>query len=68
MEKPTLRLFHVRDYETGGGEMKGKFTEIGACWPNKDGKGFRLSIDVPAALMPGEKYLLREDPSNESNT
>jgi len=68
MEKPTHRLYHVREYETEDGKKKGKFTELGACWPNKDGKGFSLSVDVPAALIPGEKYLLREDNEPEASS
>jgi len=60
-EKPPLRLYHVRDYKDADGNEKGKFTELGVCWPNKDGKGFRLEVEVPAMLLPDEKYLLRED-------
>jgi hypothetical protein len=35
--KPTHRLYNVE----GDGETS-NWTEIGAAWPNKDGKGFNL--------------------------
>jgi hypothetical protein len=39
---PTYIAYHVRDREGG----KGFFTRIGAAWPNADGKGFNIQLDV----------------------
>jgi hypothetical protein len=40
--KPAYLAYHVRD---GKGE-KGFFTRIGAAWPNADGKGFNVKLEV----------------------
>jgi hypothetical protein len=42
-EKPSHKAFMADDYETAGGH-KSKFTEIGAAWPIKDGKGYSLKL------------------------
>ncbi len=39
--KPTHRVFAVRSNED-----KSRWTEIGALWPHKDGKGFSLKLDL----------------------
>jgi len=39
--KPTHRLYHV----AGEGEAA-NWIQIGAAWPNKDGKGFNLACEV----------------------
>ena len=39
--KPTHRLYVV----TGEGETA-NWTQLGAAWPNKDGKGFNLLCDA----------------------
>ena len=42
---------------------KSTWTEIGAAWPNKDGKGFTLKY---AALpLPGAEIVLREPKAKE---
>ena len=65
--KPTHRLYHVRDYTTAHGEEKAKFTELGAAWKHKDGKGYMVKPAFPIVLVPDEKYLLREDtPKHET--
>jgi len=33
-------------YQVREGNQKGYFTRIGAAWPNKDGKGFNIQLDV----------------------
>jgi hypothetical protein len=40
---PALVAFHVRESKNGG---KGYWTRIGAAWPNKDGEGFNVQIEV----------------------
>ncbi len=40
--KPAYIAYHVRD---GQGE-KGFFTRIGVAFPNRDGKGFNILLDV----------------------
>lgn len=41
LRRPTHRLYRV----VGDGESA-VWTPIGAAWPNKDGKGFNLSIEA----------------------
>lgn len=60
-KKPTHRIYAVR--KTGA--ESSRWYEIGAAWPNKDGKGFSLKLN----LMPvGEAdIVLREiDIDNEA--
>jgi hypothetical protein len=53
-KKPTHRIYAVRKT----GTENSRWMEIGAAWPNKDGKGFSLKLN----LMPvGEAdIVLRE--------
>lgn len=45
--KPTHRAYAVTPGRTK--DDKGYWTEIGAAWPHKDGKGFRVSLRaIPA--------------------
>ena len=39
------------------GQDKASWLEIGAAWPNKDGKGF--SLELKAMPMPGAEIVLR---------
>jgi len=39
--RPSHRLYHV----AGEGESA-RWTQIGASWPNRDGKGFNLALDA----------------------
>lgn len=39
---PAYIAYHVRDVKSD----KGFFTRIGAAWPNADGKGFNIQLDV----------------------
>lgn len=58
--KPAYIAYHVRD---GRGE-KGFFTRIGAAWPNADGKGFNVQLDV--APLDGRITLrLNEEPTGD---
>lgn len=49
---PTHRLYNVR----GNGENS-RWTEIGAAWPNRDGRGFTFQIN--AAPLNG-RIVMRE--------
>ena len=50
--QPTHRLYTV------SGERKNeRWTEIGAAWTNRDGKGFSISLN---ALPLGDRLVLRE--------
>ena len=40
--KPAYIAYHVRD----GNGASGFFTRVGAAWPNADGKGFNLQLDL----------------------
>ena len=40
--KPTLRAYIVQEPKTEGG--KGRWIEVGALWPHKNGNGFDLVI------------------------
>jgi hypothetical protein len=49
---------HVKDLGTGdNGEKRGYWTKSGAAWPNKDGKGFSVQLDV---LPIDGRLMLRE--------
>jgi len=39
---PSHIVYHVRDREND----KGFWTRIGAAWPHKDGKGFKVLIET----------------------
>ena len=39
--KPTHRVYAVKRNDD-----KSRWTEIGALWPHKDGKGFSLKLDL----------------------
>jgi hypothetical protein len=44
---PTYIAYHVKDTTAGeNGEKRGVWTKVGAAWPNKDGKGFSVVLDV----------------------
>ena len=52
--RPSHRLFAVSKAD---GQDKASWLEIGAAWPNKDGKGF--SLKLKAMPMPGAEIVLR---------
>jgi hypothetical protein len=44
---PTYIAYHVKDTAAGeNGDKRGVWTKVGAAWPNKDGKGFSVVLDV----------------------
>jgi hypothetical protein len=44
---PTYIAYHVKETTAGEqGEKRGVWTRVGAAWPNKDGKGFNVVLDV----------------------
>ena len=50
---PTHRVYSV----SKNGEEKAAWTEIGAAWPHKDGKGFNLTFT--ARPLEGAQIVLR---------
>jgi hypothetical protein len=50
---PTHRIYSV----SKNGEKKSVWTEIGAAWPHKDGKGFNLNFT--ARPLEGAQLVLR---------
>ncbi len=40
--RPTHRIYSV----TKNGDEKARWTELGAAWPHKDGKGFQLRFNA----------------------
>ena len=59
--RPSHRLFAVTKAE---GQDKASWLEIGAAWPNKDGKGF--SLKLKAMPMPGSEIVLRINEPSEA--
>lgn len=57
--RPTHRVYAVSKKE---GAEKGRWTEIGAAWPHKDGKGFNLKLDL---LPAGDSELVIREPRAE---
>lgn len=57
-KRPSHKAFSIENYEKEGAE-KGHWTEIGAAWPHKDGKGF----DVTIKLMPLDGRIVLREPS-----
>lgn len=58
MNKPTHFISHGKDTGTDeNGEKRGIWTKVGAAWPNKDGKGFSVQLDV---LQIDGRLMLRE--------
>jgi len=44
---PTYIAYHVKDTTAGDtGEKRGVWIKVGAAWPNKDGRGFNIILDV----------------------
>jgi len=54
--RPTYRAFAVIKR---AGNDKGNWTEIGAAWRHKDGKGFALKLDL-LPVSPDTEIVLRE--------
>jgi hypothetical protein len=53
---PAFTAYHVRE----GKDSKGRWTEVGAAWATKDGRGYILHlnaipIDGRVVLLPAEK-------------
>lgn len=53
-KRPTYRLYAVR--KSGNG--KSHWTDIGAAWPNRDGKGFNLKLNL--IPLDGSEIVMRE--------
>ena len=61
--QPTYRAYQVEDGGPGDDTSKGHWTEIGAAWPHKDGKGFSIKLQ---ALPVDGRIVLREPFKRES--
>jgi hypothetical protein len=55
MAKPSHIAYVVVDAKEGT-DRKARWIEIGAAWPNEDGKGFNITLD---ALPPNGRVTLR---------
>ena len=55
--KPTFIAYQVEDGGQSEDTSKGHWTEVGAAWPHKDGKGY--SINLRAHPVDG-RLVLRE--------
>jgi hypothetical protein len=44
-DKPEYIAYTVRNYEKDG-KKEGRWLEIGAAWPNRDGEGLSLTLDA----------------------
>ena len=53
--KPTFIAYQVEDGGQGEDTSKGHWTEVGAAWPHKDGKGY--SINLRAHPVDGRQSL-----------
>jgi hypothetical protein len=62
---PAYHAYHIKDINAGENSDKhGIWTKISAAWPNKDGKGFSVQLDL---LPPDGRLILREPlPENDS--
>jgi hypothetical protein len=61
---PTYIAYHVKATTAGEqGEKRGVWTRVGAAWPNKDGRGFNVILDV--VPLDG-RLILREPLERES--
>jgi hypothetical protein len=61
---PTYIAYHVKDTNAGdNGEKRGVWTRVGAAWPNKDGKGFNVVLDV----VPLDGRLILREPLERDN-
>ena len=58
---PSHRIYSVMK----NGDEKSTWTEIGAAWPNKDGKGF--SLKFTARPLEGAELVLREPKAKEED-
>ena len=60
-KQPSYKAFAVETF-TKDDKEKSHWTEIGAAWPHKDGKGFDLQIK----LMPLSGRIVLREPNKES--
>jgi hypothetical protein len=63
---PTHRAVIGRDYKDAAGTDKTHWTEIGAAWPIKEGKGLRVVLD--AIPVDGKLMLLPNEPKTQGNS
>ena len=62
---PTYIAYHVKETNAGeNGEKRGVWTKVGAAWPNKDGKGFSVVLDV----IPLDGRLMLREPLEKDTT
>ena len=58
-DKPSHRVLMAESYESGDA-TKSKYTDVGAAWPVKDGKGYKVKLS--AFPISGELLLLPNEP------
>lgn len=61
LNRPTHRAYAVEKF----GEGKSHWTDIGAAWPHKDGKGFNVKLNL--VPLSGE-IVIREPKADEAST
>ncbi len=62
---PAYIAYYVKETTAGEhGEKRGVWTRVGAAWPNKDGKGFSLVLDV----VPLDGRLMLREPMEREST
>jgi hypothetical protein len=61
---PAYIAYHIKDTAAGEqGEKRGIWTRVGAAWPNKDGRGFNVVLDV----VPLDGRLILREPLEREN-
>jgi hypothetical protein len=62
-DKPSHLAKMAKDYDGADGKKQTRWTDIGAAWPVKDGKGLKVKLDaIPTS---GEIILLPNEPKAE---
>ena len=63
MSKPTHKAYLVQEAKEGS-ERKGRWLEVGAVWPHRNGSGFDVVIPVGLAVS-GRLVCVPPKPSDE---
>lgn len=66
MSKPTHKAYVVQEAKEGS-ERKGRWLEVGAVWPHKNGSGFDVVIAAGLAVS-GRVVCVPPKPSEEEAT
>ena len=60
--KPAFIAYQVEDSDQSEDRSKGHWTDVGAAWPHKDGKGYSINL---RALPVDGRIVLREPVERE---